>query len=280
MNKIVIIFVFIFWTALCFFYANSLFKDDDAITKNLNNTNQLENTNDSGTITKSTLALELSNHNNQNDCWLLISNKIYNVTEYIYSHPGGANEITKYCGQDATRAFATMDKTRPKDHSNTAYSLLEKYYIGEATSISASVNTNSNNPTNSNKNSVNNNQNTTSPEPTTPIPVTYTLTTALVAQHNSSADCWATVGSNVYNVTSYISSHPGGSSNITKYCGADIAAAFTAQGHSANASNILASYKIGTIGSTVSPDTLNSTPPPSTNNNIGRGDDDEEEDDD
>lgn len=284
MNKIVIIFVFIFWTALCFFYVNSLFKDDDTATKNLNNTNQLVNTNDNVIGTKTTLALELSTHNNQSDCWLLISGKIYNVTDYIYSHPGGAKEITKYCGQDATNAFASKDKFIAQNHSDNAYAMLKDYYIGDANSASnTNVSTNTTDPSTQNNAENTNNQNPTSPNPIIPAPVSYALTTALVASHNQASDCWATVGANVYNVTSYIRSHPGGSSNITRYCGADIGAAFAAQGHSANASNILASYKIGTIGSTVSSDTINSTPPPGSNNtgtNNNNDDEEEEEDDD
>ena len=110
---------------------------------------------------------------------------------------------------------------------------------------------------------------------------TYTLSTALVAQHNKASDCWATIGANVYNVSSYINSHPGGQTNITKYCGADMGAAFSAQGHSANASSILASFKIGVIGSAVSADTINNNmPAPVNNNQNSGGDDDEEEEDD
>lgn len=126
-----------------------------------------------------------------------------------------------------------------------------------------------------NSNGLGNNAPATSPA-NNPAPVTYTLTTAIVAQHNTASDCWVTAGNNVYNVTSYIKAHPGGQSNITRYCGADIGAAYTAQGHSANAGNIFASYKIGTIGSAVSTDVV-ITPPATTNQNTGRGDDEEDD---
>jgi cytochrome b involved in lipid metabolism len=275
MSKIIIIAVFVFWAAVVFFFASTLFKQDNLAAGNLANSNQLDNTNTDGTEIKSSLAIELLTHDNQNDCWLLISGKIYDVTNYISSHPGGANEIIKYCGTDATKAFVSKDKKNPQDHSAAAYAMLKDYYIGEATSISASANTNANFPTNSNESVANNSQNTN-----TPSPVSYTLTTALVAQHNTASDCWATVGNNVYNVTSYIRSHPGGQANITRYCGADIGAAFVAQGHSANASNILASYKIGTIGASVSADTINTNPVNNSNNNQNSSDDDEEEEED
>ncbi len=127
-----------------------------------------------------------------------------------------------------------------------------------------------------NSNSLGNNQNTNNSQKNI-----FTLTTAMVAQHNTASDCWVTASNNVYNVTSYIRSHPGGQVNITKYCGVDIAAAFVAQGHSVNASNIFASYKIGTIGSTISTDAIATPPPTNTNqNNVDSQSDEGEEDDD
>jgi len=86
---------------------------------------------------------------------------------------------------------------------------------------------------------------------------TSVLTLALIAEHNSPADCWVTVGDNVYDVTSYIKVHPGGQNSITAYCGIDIQVAFDSQEHSANARNIFASYQIGTIGTVLSADTVN-----------------------
>ena len=108
-----------------------------------------------------------------------------------------------------------------------------------------------------------------------PSSTAYTLTAAIVAEHNIASDCWVTGNGNVFNVTSYINAHPGGKNNIIAYCGKDIQAAFNSQGHSAKASNIFASYKIGTLGASVSVDPVNNTPPPPVNN--GRGDDDDDE---
>lgn len=93
------------------------------------------------------------------------------------------------------------------------------------------------------------------------------FTVDLVAQHNTPSDCWVTADNNVYNVTSYIYAHPGGAGNITAYCGGDIAAAFASQGHSNNAVNIMASYKIGVLGGSVDNSTVESV----NNNPINRG---------
>lgn len=275
MSKIVIIAVFIFWSAVSIFYANSLFRPDKATSNNLQNNQQPINTDNTQL---STLGVELASHNSQDNCWLAVNGKVYDVTKYIYTHPGGAGEIIKYCGQEATQAFATMDKARPRDHSQSAYKLLENYYIGELNSASASAN----NPSNANltdNTTSGTNTNTNNVAVNIPKPTSLTLTSAMVSQHNTAGDCWVTAGANVYNVTSYIRSHPGGQSNITKYCGADIAVAFAGQGHSAKASNIFANYKIGTIGSSFSTDVV-TTPPTNTNQNIGNNEYEEEEEDD
>lgn len=54
-------------------------------------------------------------------------------------------------------------------------------------------------------------------------------TTATVATHNTKADCWSIINSNVYDLTSYIPRHPGGSQNIVDICGKDGTSAFTGQ---------------------------------------------------
>jgi cytochrome b involved in lipid metabolism len=46
-------------------------------------------------------------------------------------------------------------------------------------------------------------------------------TAAQVAEHNSSTSCWTIVNGNVYDVTSFIKKHPGGSGAIKSMCGKD-----------------------------------------------------------
>ena len=78
-------------------------------------------------ISTFTLA-EVGQHNQANDCWLIISNKVYDVTSYLNIHPGGASTILTYCGQEATQAFATKDMNQP--HSTRATNLLDNYFVG------------------------------------------------------------------------------------------------------------------------------------------------------
>jgi cytochrome b involved in lipid metabolism len=74
------------------------------------------------------LASEVARHNSSGDCWVTISNKVYNVTNLIPIHTGGADKIIPYCGKDATTAFAT--KNGRGSHSQNAQNILNNYYVG------------------------------------------------------------------------------------------------------------------------------------------------------
>jgi cytochrome b involved in lipid metabolism len=73
-------------------------------------------------------AAQISAHNNINDCWVIVSGKVYNVTNFIPMHSGGANTIIPYCGKDATTAFDT--KNGRGSHSQRAQNALQTYYVG------------------------------------------------------------------------------------------------------------------------------------------------------
>ena len=76
-------------------------------------------------------AQEVEKHSSSGDCWIIISNKVYDVSSYLRSHPGGAGAITPYCGKEATQAFQTKDLSRGLDHSSRAYSHLDSIYVGD-----------------------------------------------------------------------------------------------------------------------------------------------------
>lgn len=71
---------------------------------------------------------ELKKHNSASDCWLAIEGKVYDVTSFITSHPGGI-AITLGCGKDATTLF----RLRPNgtSHSQQAEQMLPKFYVGD-----------------------------------------------------------------------------------------------------------------------------------------------------
>ena len=69
---------------------------------------------------------EVGCHNVREDAWIVVFDKVYEMTEYLESsrHPGGEDVILEYLGYDATLAF------RGVGHSKAALRVLDKYCIG------------------------------------------------------------------------------------------------------------------------------------------------------
>ncbi|XP_013740383.2 cytochrome b5-like [Brassica napus] len=68
---------------------------------------------------------EVSQHNKRDDCWLIISGKVYDVTPFMDVHPGGDDVLFALAGKDATIDFEDVG------HSEDARELMKEYYIGE-----------------------------------------------------------------------------------------------------------------------------------------------------
>jgi len=67
---------------------------------------------------------EVEAHSAEDDCWIVIANKVYDATPYLKEHPGGSASITMNGGMDATEDFDAV-------HSDKARKMLEDFYIGE-----------------------------------------------------------------------------------------------------------------------------------------------------
>lgn len=94
----------------------------------------------------------------------------------------------------------------------------------------------------------NESENTPTATATEPTQAAGTYTSAQVATHASESDCWASVDNNVYDLTSWVSRHPGGSKAIISLCGTDATAKFEKKhGGSNSAKAALVLLKIGTI---------------------------------
>jgi len=213
---------------------------------------------------------EIATHNKQSDCWLIISNKVYDITSYFGSHPGGSGVMAATCGTDATNAYMTKDPYATSSngsnsgHSSSAHNLLNNYYIGD---LNQTIGQQKVTQTNSSITQ------TSIPTPTTVSPVTnviknvtttkviapsgnLTLDMKEIATHNKQTDCWMLISGKVYNITSFFGSHPGGNSTMITSCGKDATAAYmtkdpsatssgTRSAHSSNAVSLLNNYYIG-----------------------------------
>ncbi|KZV88556.1 hypothetical protein EXIGLDRAFT_563744, partial [Exidia glandulosa HHB12029] len=63
----------------------------------------------------------VAKHNSRESCWVVIAGRVYDVTQFLDEHPGGASVILKYAGRDATAEYeelhapGTLDEHLPKD---------------------------------------------------------------------------------------------------------------------------------------------------------------------
>ncbi|KAE8147146.1 hypothetical protein BDV25DRAFT_169379 [Aspergillus avenaceus] len=67
---------------------------------------------------------EVGAHNARDDLWVIIHGKVYNITNYVRDHPGGADVLIDVAGTDATAAYEDVG------HSEDANEILETYLIG------------------------------------------------------------------------------------------------------------------------------------------------------
>lgn len=74
---------------------------------------------------------EVSKHDTEEDMWIVIGNaknggpKVFDVTEYVNDHPGGADSLIDNAGKYSDDMFEDIG------HSGDARKILKTYYIGE-----------------------------------------------------------------------------------------------------------------------------------------------------
>lgn len=71
---------------------------------------------------------EVAQHARISDCWMAMEGKVYDLTDYVISHPTPAEILEPYCGTEATEGMRT--KGYGRDHSPAAYAMLANYEIG------------------------------------------------------------------------------------------------------------------------------------------------------
>jgi len=68
---------------------------------------------------------EVSNHDQENDIWVIHEDKVLDVTAFIRDHPGGEEVILEYAGQDLTQAFEDIG------HSEKALEMMSTFLVGK-----------------------------------------------------------------------------------------------------------------------------------------------------
>ncbi|KAI0507970.1 cytochrome B5-like protein [Dendrobium catenatum] len=67
---------------------------------------------------------EVSLHNKRDDCWIIVKDKVYNVTPYVEEHPGG-DAILNHAGGDSTEGFFGPQ------HATRVFDMVDEFYIGD-----------------------------------------------------------------------------------------------------------------------------------------------------
>ncbi len=169
-------------------------------------------------------AAVVATHNSAKDCWAIINKNVYNLTAWIPAHPGGSALITALCGTDGTVAF-----TQKHGKAGTPNRTLAQFMIGV---IGAAPTT------------------TATPTPSAAASTVYKA--ADVQSHKTATDCWVAINGSVYDVTDWITRHPGGQRVIIAACGLDASMVFASERDHQRPQNLatLAAFKIGTLDAT------------------------------
>jgi cytochrome b involved in lipid metabolism len=67
---------------------------------------------------------EVALHNTRDNCWIIVSGKVYDITEWAPHHPGGAGIARMYAGKEATAEFGDY-------HSAEAVAHMAHFCIGD-----------------------------------------------------------------------------------------------------------------------------------------------------
>jgi len=73
---------------------------------------------------------DIESHNTAESCYVTIGTKVYDITDFLEDHPGGADLILEHAGKDV--ADVMRDEISHL-HTEAAYEILEEHLIGFAT---------------------------------------------------------------------------------------------------------------------------------------------------
>ena len=69
---------------------------------------------------------DVASRNTTSNCWTIIGNKVYDLTQWVSRHPGGSSAIASLCGIDGTSRFRNQHGSSGRPSSE-----LDRYYIGD-----------------------------------------------------------------------------------------------------------------------------------------------------
>ena len=169
---------------------------------------------------------EVAVHNKEEDCWVIIEDGVYDVTEFLGKHPGSFVPILQHAGKDASKPFFG------KPHSKRAVEkLLPTFRVGSV---------DPNDPLVEEK----------KPQEPNPKPALQRRSDLILwtefETHDSKESLWILVNGKVYDVTNF-KGHPGSFEKLLQSTGKDATKEFEKVGHKAGAIKQMEQYFIGEI---------------------------------
>lgn len=137
---------------------------------------------------------ELAKHDRPDDCWVAIHGTVYDLTEFAEEHPAGPISIHELAGKDGTSAFEAV-------HNAGLMEDFEEERIGTlemAAPDRLGAETENKSPT-----------------------ADRTVSRDELKDHDSPDDCWVSFHGEVYDMTNFAKSHPGGAHLIQDVAGKD-----------------------------------------------------------
>ncbi|CAE1265948.1 CYB5 [Acanthosepion pharaonis] len=68
---------------------------------------------------------EVQQHKDNSSTWMIIDNKVYDITKFLDEHPGGEEVLLDQAGGDGTEPFEDVG------HSSDARIMMKNFYLGE-----------------------------------------------------------------------------------------------------------------------------------------------------
>lgn len=184
-----------------------------------------------GTSSGGPTLAEVARHSSPQDCWSVVDGTVYDLTRWVAQHPGGPGTIGGMCGVDASAAF------RGKHGGEAAAArALAGFRVGPLASGAAASGAGSGAAGGSG-----------APSGAVAAEVTTAYSQAEVARHGSRASCWSTLNGKVYDLTQWVSRHPGGQDEILELCGGPGGEFLEEHAGDPAAEGTLAGFQIGVL---------------------------------
>jgi alkylation response protein AidB-like acyl-CoA dehydrogenase/cytochrome b involved in lipid metabolism len=164
-------------------------------------------------------AEDVSKHNKKADCWMIVNGGVYDVTEFMEIHPGGAGILLTVAGKDASDYFNDLHNPEILDEIGEDYKI---GVVGDASAAAAAA-------------------------AEAEASSGGVLSMADVQQHSSPDDCWIVIEDKVYDVTEFMHDHPGGPKPLMLYGGKDATEEFTMVHHPQIIKTLAVPFQVGIL---------------------------------